>query len=188
MNWTLKETLTKLAIETGRDWVTLLPFALFWAHNTLYKLNLTSFEILYGRPPPVYPIFEEKCLPPPTLGQFQQTLMALSKVHNHVWKLIREIHEGQSKEAIPAHNMGPGDLVWVTWHQSKVLEPRWKGPYVVLLTTLTTVKVDGIGPWVHCNHVRQATLEEQERALAEWKASPHLSNALKLKLIQREAS
>ena len=29
MNQTLKETLTKLAIETGRDWVTLLPFMLF---------------------------------------------------------------------------------------------------------------------------------------------------------------
>ena len=29
MNLTLKETLTKLAIETGGDWVTLLPFALF---------------------------------------------------------------------------------------------------------------------------------------------------------------
>ena len=88
MNQTLKETLTKLAIETGGDWVTLLPFALFRAHNTPYKLNLTPFEILYGRTPPVCPIFEGKCLPPPTLGQFQQTLMALSKVHNHVWKLI----------------------------------------------------------------------------------------------------
>ena len=34
MNWTLKETLTKLAIETGGDWVTLLPFALFRVRNT----------------------------------------------------------------------------------------------------------------------------------------------------------
>ena len=84
MNQTLKETLTKLAIETGGDWVTLLPFALFRASNTPYKLNLTPFKILYGRPPPVCPIFEEKCLPPPTLRQFQQTLMALSKVHSHV--------------------------------------------------------------------------------------------------------
>ena len=83
MNRTLKETLTKLTIETGRDWVTLLPFALFQVCNTPYKLNLTPFEILYKRPPPVCPIFERKCLPPPTLGQFQQTLMTLSKVHNH---------------------------------------------------------------------------------------------------------
>ena len=88
MNQTLKETLTKLAIETGGDWVTLLPFELFQARNTPYKLNLAPFEILYGRPPPVCPTFEGKCLPTPTLGQFQQTLMALSKVHNHVWKLI----------------------------------------------------------------------------------------------------
>ena len=150
MNQTLRETLTNLAIETGGDWVTLLPFALFRARNTPYKLNLTPFEILYVRPPHVCPIFKGKCLPPPlclgccnaknliplwrgcvlilgpgnaktkeranqwdhhsnlvqswagrsrTLGQFQQTLMALSKVHNHVWKLIQEIHEGQNTGA-----------------------------------------------------------------------------------------
>ena len=34
MNRTLKETLAKLAIETGGDWVTLLPFTLFRACNT----------------------------------------------------------------------------------------------------------------------------------------------------------
>ena len=84
MNRTLKETLTKLAIETGGDWVTLLPFELFRARNTSYKLDLTPFEILYGRPPPVCPTFEGKCLPHPTLGQFWQTLMTLSKVHSHV--------------------------------------------------------------------------------------------------------
>ena len=84
MNRTLKETLTKLAIETDGDWVTLLPFALFRVRNTPYQLNLTAFEILYGRPPPVCPIFEGKKLPPPTLGQFQEALMALSKVHSRV--------------------------------------------------------------------------------------------------------
>ena len=54
MNQTLKETLTKLAIETGTDWVTLLPFSLFEVRKTPYKLSLTPFEILYGRPSPVY--------------------------------------------------------------------------------------------------------------------------------------
>ena len=52
MNRTLKETLTKLAIETGGDWVTLLPFVLFRARNTPYKLGLIPSEIVYGSPPP----------------------------------------------------------------------------------------------------------------------------------------
>ena len=34
INRTLKKTLAKLAIETGGDWVTLLPFARFRACNT----------------------------------------------------------------------------------------------------------------------------------------------------------
>ena len=55
----------------------------------------------------------ENAYHPHTLGQFQQTLMALSKGHSHVWKLIQEIHEGTSKGTIPSHNIGPGDWVWV---------------------------------------------------------------------------
>ena len=65
INQTLKKTLTKLATETGRDWVTLLPVALFRARNTPYQLNLTPFEILYGRPPPYVQYLKGRnyCLP-----------------------------------------------------------------------------------------------------------------------------
>ena len=127
MNRTLKETLTKLAIETGGDWVTLFPFTLFWAHNTPYKLNLTPFEILYGRPPPVCPILEGKCQPPPTLGQFQQTLMALSKVHNLCLEIDSRDTQGSKKGGHPLTYISPGEWVWVKRHQSKVLKPGWKG-------------------------------------------------------------
>ena len=105
MNWTLRETLTKLAIETGGDWVTLLPFALFWERNTPYKLGLTPFEIVYGSPPPICSVFEGKTKPSLLLRMFQQEMLALSKVHKRIWSLIREVHEGQSKGMIPSHDM-----------------------------------------------------------------------------------
>ena len=90
--------------------------------------------------------------------------MALSKVHSRVWKLLRGIHVGQNKGTIPSHDIGPGDWVWVKRHQTKALKPKWKGPYVVLLTTPTALKVDGIGPWVHCNHILPAASAEQKDA------------------------
>ena len=51
INRMLKETLTKLVAETGRDWVALLPFALYRVRNSPYQLGLTPFEIMYGIPP-----------------------------------------------------------------------------------------------------------------------------------------
>ena len=62
MNRTLKETLTKLALETGGDWVTLLPFALYRVRNSPYKMGLTPYEIMFGIPPPIIPGLNPKCL------------------------------------------------------------------------------------------------------------------------------
>nr|XP_040139573.1 uncharacterized protein LOC120889225 isoform X2 [Ictidomys tridecemlineatus] len=63
MNRTIKETLTKLTLETGtRDWVQLLPLALYRAQNTPSPQGLTPFEILYGAPPPA--INKLKSMPP----------------------------------------------------------------------------------------------------------------------------
>ncbi|CAD7666729.1 unnamed protein product [Nyctereutes procyonoides] len=54
MNRTIKETLTKLTLETGTtDWVQLLPMVLFRVWNTPACHGLTPYEILYGGPPPV---------------------------------------------------------------------------------------------------------------------------------------
>lgn len=52
MDRTLKETLTKLALETGGDWVGPLPYVLFRAMSTPYQLGLITFEIMHGHPLP----------------------------------------------------------------------------------------------------------------------------------------
>lgn len=55
MNRTLKETLTKLTLETGTDWVMLLCISLYRVRNSPYQLGLTPFEIIYGMPGPIVP-------------------------------------------------------------------------------------------------------------------------------------
>ena len=62
MNRTLKETLTKLALETGGDWVTLLPFALYRVRNSPYKMGLTPYEAMFGFPPPIIPNLKPEVL------------------------------------------------------------------------------------------------------------------------------
>lgn len=49
-----KLTLTKLTLETGDDWVSLLPFILLRVRNTSYVDGITPYE-MSGRPPPTLP-------------------------------------------------------------------------------------------------------------------------------------
>ena len=186
MNRTLKETLTKLALETGgKDWVRLLPMALFRVRNTPAYHGLTPFEILYGSPPPASSFcdFDPTMFPhPPSL---QAHLQALRAVREYIWKPLAEAYKDKDIPPCP-HPFKEGDQVYVRRHQAKTLEPRWKGPFTVLLTTPTALKVDGIAAWVHASHVKHAkdqpatgtTGTDQE---PEWKLQ-RTPNPLKIRL------
>ena len=54
------------------------------------------------------------------------------------------------------HEYQVGDLIYVKRHRAKNLEAKWKGLFLVLLTTLAAVKVDGVAAWVHITHIRLA--------------------------------
>ncbi|KAJ1134292.1 hypothetical protein NDU88_000745 [Pleurodeles waltl] len=56
----------------------------------------------------------------------------------------------------PGHSLKAGDWVVVKKHMRKsCLEPRWKGPYQVMLTTTTAMKCVGIPNWIHACHTKK---------------------------------
>ncbi|CAM4574427.1 unnamed protein product, partial [Lepidochelys kempii] len=55
------------------------------------------------------------------------------------------------------HTPEPGEWVCLRHHLRKhALEPRWKGPYQVLLTTQTAVKSSGIAARIHASQCKPA--------------------------------
>ncbi|XP_078303843.1 uncharacterized protein LOC132670166 [Panthera onca] len=154
INRTLKETLTKLTMETGRDWVTLLPYTLYRVRNTPYTLGFTPYEIMFGRPPPVITSLRTELIAEFKDQELFLSLRGLQRVHEDIWLRLRAIY--QAGPTPTPHQYRPGDWVYVKRHHRETLEPRWKGPYIVVLTTPTALKVDGIATWVHHTHVRPA--------------------------------
>ena len=186
MNRTLKETLTKLTMETGGNWVALLPYALYRVRNSPYKMGLTPYEIMFGTPPPILPDLTERLLKEENVDDFELlfSLQALQRAHREVWPKLRGLYES-GPPPIP-HNFHPGDWVLVKRHRQSNLEPRWKGPYMVILTTPTTLKVDGIASWIHHTHVKPteplADIVLPALDDSTWRVDRSKNNPLKIKL------
>lgn len=103
---------------------------------------------------------------------------ALEVVKTQICNQIREAYT-PGTIAVP-HGFQVGDSVLVRRHRTGTLEPRWKGPYLVLLTTPTAVKVDGIAAWIHASHVKKAPSQDEDN----WMVAA-TDNPLKLRLGHR---
>ncbi|XP_054973083.2 uncharacterized protein LOC129398675 [Pan paniscus] len=122
------------------------------------------------------------------------TAEALQKIHQEIWPKLKELYE-TSPPPTP-HPYQPGDWVLVKRHRQETLEPRWKGPLQVLLTTPTALKVEGIASWIHYTHVKPvnptSNLLGPIMAAAEapdtWTVDRTKNNPLKLTLRRQHSS
>ncbi|XP_069100050.1 uncharacterized protein [Pleurodeles waltl] len=71
--------------------------------------------------------------------------------------LFLEVHDTlpQVSEA-PGHLIDPGSWVLVkNFQRTKNDQPRWTGPYLVLLSTRSAVRVEGEKNWIHGIHCKR---------------------------------
>lgn len=98
INKIIKETLTKLVLETGtRDRVQLLPLVLFRVQNTPSQLGLTPFGIQYGRPLPLASLRKPQD-PSAHKPDLKGQLKALQIVQTQVWKPLDTAHQPRHRE------------------------------------------------------------------------------------------
>ncbi|RMC02474.1 hypothetical protein DUI87_20868 [Hirundo rustica rustica] len=169
MNHLIKQQIVRLGQEANLPWPQSLPLALLRIRTKpRAKEKLSPFEMLYGRPYGVQKGLSTQ------VGEERLTayMIALSKQ----LKAIEKHVAGTRSRGLdgPVHDIQPGDYVYVKSLAEKTLEPQWEGPFQVLLTTFTAVKIKEQSAWIHHSRVKKAPE-------TPWKVTPG-DNELKLKL------
>ncbi|XP_059584095.1 immunoglobulin superfamily member 1 isoform X2 [Alligator mississippiensis] len=152
----------KLCAESGLKWTKILPLALMSIRMTpRRKLKLSPYKLLFGHPVPQH--FPLLLAYTSLLGDEGLTSYILS-LQSQLKSLHRYAALSQPLPAdIPAHGIQPGDWVYVkTWKRSP-LEPKWQGPYQVLLTSHTAVKVAEKDNWIHYTHTKKTEVSPELR-------------------------
>ncbi|TRZ07854.1 hypothetical protein HGM15179_019253 [Zosterops borbonicus] len=174
MNHLIKLQIVRLGQELNLPWPQALSLALLRIRTKpRAKEKLSPFEILYGRP---YAIQEGTT--PMQVGE--ETLYKYMVALNRQLREIEKYVAGAQNRELdgPVHDIQPGDYVYVKSFAEKTLEPQWEGPFQVLLTTFTAIKIKEQKAWIYHSRVKKAPE-------GIWKITPG-DKELKLKLTRNQ--
>uniref|UniRef100_A0A2H6NEJ8 Murine leukemia virus integrase C-terminal domain-containing protein n=1 Tax=Micrurus carvalhoi TaxID=3147026 RepID=A0A2H6NEJ8_9SAUR len=101
----------------------------------------------------------------------QELNKQIEKLRNYV------LGQTPPRLVIKCHTFQPGDRVWVKHWKKEQLEGRWKGSYVVIMSSPLAIKNAESKTWIHWTRVKRAADEE-------WAVQP-TRHPLKVKLTRK---
>ncbi|KAJ1194301.1 hypothetical protein NDU88_003590 [Pleurodeles waltl] len=153
--------MAKICASTDLKWPDALPLVLMSMRNTPdRKTRLSPHEILMGRAMrlPAVPANDLVNITDDMVLDYCKGLADVVRSFSHqVEATTLPPIQG------PGHTLKAGDWVVIKKHVRKsCLEPRWKGPFQVILTTTTAVKCAGVPNWIHASHTKRVTCPTEE--------------------------